>query len=42
MEVDGILGADRYDGTVERLGYRIGYRRRTLATQLDDLALQIP
>jgi transposase-like protein len=42
LEVAAVLGADRHERTVERLGYRNGYRPRTLTTQVGDLALQIP
>ena len=42
LEVAAILGADRHERTDERLGYRNGYRPRTLTTQVGDLALQIP
>jgi len=42
LEVAAVLGADRHERTDERLGYRNGYRPRTLTTQVGDLALQIP
>ena len=42
LEVAAFLGADRHERTDERLGYRNGYRSRTLTTQVGDLALQIP
>ncbi len=42
MEVAAVLGADRHERTDERLGYRNGYRPRTITTQVGDLALQIP
>jgi transposase-like protein len=42
LEVAAFLGADRHERTEERLGYRNGYRPRTLTTQVGDLALQIP
>ena len=42
LEVAAVLGADRHERTEERLGYRNGYRSRTLTTQVGDLALQIP
>ena len=32
LEVAAILGADRHERTDERLGYRNGYRSRTLTT----------
>jgi transposase-like protein len=41
LEAAAFLGADRHERTVERLGYRTGYRSRTLTTQAGDLALQI-
>jgi putative transposase len=41
LEVAAFLGADRHERTDERLGYRNGYRSRTLTTQVGDLALQI-
>ena len=42
LEVAAFLGADRHERSEERLGYRNGYRPRTLTTQVGDLALQIP
>jgi transposase-like protein len=42
LELAAILGADWHERTDERLGHRNGYRCRTLATQVGDLALQIP
>jgi len=42
LEVAAFLGADRHERTDERLGYRNGYRSRTLTTQVGDPALQIP
>jgi transposase-like protein len=42
LEVAAVLGADRHERTDERLGYRNGYRPRTITTQVGDLALQIP
>ena len=42
LEVAAFLGADRHERSQERLGYRNGYRPRTLTTQVGDLALQIP
>jgi putative transposase len=42
LEVAAFLGAERHERTDERLGYRNGYRSRTLTTQVGDLALQIP
>jgi transposase-like protein len=34
LEVAAFLGADRHERTEERLGYRNGYRRRLLTTQV--------
>ena len=42
LEVAAFLGADRYERTEERLGYRNGYRPRTLTTQVGDLEVLIP
>jgi putative transposase len=42
LELAAFLGADWHERTDERLGYRNGYRSRTLTTQVGDLALQIP
>ncbi len=42
LEVAAFLGADRHERTEERLGYRNGYRPRTLTTQVGDLELLIP
>jgi putative transposase len=42
LEVAAFLGADRHERTEERLGYRNGYRTRTLTTQVGDLDLLIP
>ncbi|MFM7086643.1 MAG: IS256 family transposase, partial [Cyanobium sp.] len=42
MEVAAVLGADRHERTEERLGYRNGYRSRSLTTQVGDIELQIP
>jgi len=42
LELAAILGPDWHERTEERLGHRNGYRSRTLATQVGDLALQIP
>jgi putative transposase len=42
LEVAAYLGADRHEHTEERLGYRNGYRPRTLTTQAGDIELQIP
>ena len=40
--VAAFIGADRHERTGNRLGYRNGYRPRSLATQADDIDLQIP
>jgi len=42
LELAAFLGADWHERTEERLGHRNSYRRRTLSTQVGDLALQIP
>ena len=42
LEVAAVLGAERYERSEERLGYRNGYRPRTLTTQVGDLDLLIP
>ena len=42
LEVAAVLGAERHERSEERLGYRNGYRSRTLTTQVGDLDLQIP
>jgi transposase-like protein len=42
LEVAAVLGADRHERTEERLGYRNGYRSRSLTTQVGDIELQIP
>jgi putative transposase len=42
LEVAAVLGADRHERTEERLGYRNGYRSRSLTTQVGDLDLLIP
>ena len=42
LELAAFLGANRHERTEERLGYRNGYRPRTLTTQVGDLELQIP
>ncbi|MFM8277260.1 MAG: transposase, partial [Cyanobium sp.] len=42
LEVAAFLGADRHERTEDRLGYRNGYRPRTLTTQVGDLELLIP
>jgi transposase-like protein len=42
LKVGAVLGADRHERSEERLGYRNGYRSRSLTTQLGDIALLIP
>jgi putative transposase len=42
LEVAAVLAADRHERTEERLGYRNGYRSRSLTTQVGDIELQIP
>jgi transposase-like protein len=42
LEVAAFIGADRHERTGDRLGYRNGYRPRSLATQAGDIDLQIP
>ena len=42
LEVAAVLAADRHERTEERLGYRNGYRPRSLTTQVGDLKLLIP
>ncbi len=42
LEVAAVLGADRHERTEERLGYRNGYRPRSLTTQVGDIDLLIP
>jgi transposase-like protein len=37
-----VLGADRHEHSEERLGYRNGYRSRSLTTQVGDIDLLIP
>jgi putative transposase len=37
-----VLGADRYERTEERLGYRNGHRSRRLTTHVGDIDLRIP
>ena len=39
LEASAVLGADRHERTEERLGYRNGYRPRSLATQAGDIDL---
>ena len=42
LEAAAVIGADRHERTEERLGYRNGYRPRSLTTQVGDLDLLIP
>ena len=42
LEVAAVLGADRHERREERLGYRNGYRSRSLTTQVGDIDLLIP
>ncbi|WP_399241887.1 MULTISPECIES: transposase [unclassified Synechococcus] len=42
LEVAAVLGAERHERSDDRLGYRNGYRPRTLATQAGDIDLLIP
>jgi transposase-like protein len=41
-EVDGLIGAGRYERSAERATWRNGYRDRTLGTRLGTLQLRIP
>jgi putative transposase len=42
LEVAAVLGAERHERSEDRLGYRNGYRPRTLTTQVGDIDLLIP
>ena len=42
LEAAAVIGAERHERTEERLGYRNGYRPRSLTTQVGDLELLIP
>ena len=42
LEVAAVLGADRHERSEDRLGYRNGYRPRSLTTQVGDIDLLIP
>ncbi|HSG19412.1 MAG TPA: IS256 family transposase, partial [Burkholderiaceae bacterium] len=42
LEVAAVIGADRHERTEQRLGYRNGYRSRSLTTQVGDIDLLIP
>src|ERR687884_461901 len=41
-DVEGLIGAGRYERSAERLNYRSGYRERALDTRLGTLQLRIP
>jgi putative transposase len=41
-QMDEHLGADRYEHSDERLGYRNGYRTRHLYSRVGDLTLRVP
>jgi transposase-like protein len=41
-DVEGVIGAGRHERSAERLGYRNGFRDRTLDTRLGQLPLRIP
>jgi transposase-like protein len=41
-DVEGLIGAGRYERTGERLNHRNGYRDRTLDTRLGALPLRVP
>src|SRR5215218_7717206 len=41
-DVEGVIGAGRYERSGERTTYRNGYRERTLDTRLGPLSLRIP
>jgi transposase-like protein len=41
-DVEGLIGAGRYERSAERLNYRNGYRERSLDTRLGSLQLRIP
>ena len=42
LEVEGHLGAQRYERSAERLGQRNGYRERQWDTRVGTLDLQVP
>ena len=42
LEAAAVLGADLHERSEERLGYRNGYRSRSLTTQVGDIDLLIP
>src|SRR4051812_20334656 len=41
-DVEGLIGAGRYERSAERLTYRNGYRERALDTRLGTLQLRVP
>jgi putative transposase len=41
-DVEGLIGAGRYERTGERLNWRNGYRERTLDTRLGPMQLRVP
>src|SRR3712207_9393649 len=41
-DVEGLIGAARYERTGERLNWRNGYRERTLDTRLGPVQLRVP
>jgi transposase-like protein len=41
-DVEGLIGAGRYERSGERLNWRNGYRDRTLDTRLGSMQLRIP
>ena len=41
-DVEGLIGAGRYERTAERLNYRNGFRERALDTRLGTLQLRVP
>ena len=42
LDVAAVLGAERHERSEERLGYRNGYRPRSLTTQVGGIDLLIP
>ncbi len=41
-DVEGLIGAGRYERSGERLNWRNGYRERTLDTRLGPMQLRVP
>src|SRR3982751_6344309 len=41
-DVEGLIGAGRYERSAERLNYRNGFRERALDTRLGTLQLRVP